>query len=200
MNDIQEAIDPVVSAFEKLSIPYYIGGSIASSAFGVPRATLDVDLVAIIMQRQVTPLADYLQDKYYLDPDQIILAVKNKSSFNLIHLASMIKVDVFIMKDREYDLESFSRIKSDTLMEGDSRKYFFAAPEDIILNKLEWFHLGGEISDRQWGDILGVIRVQGESLDTKYLRSWAKKLVLTDLLEKALSQIDFPLSPINNFR
>lgn len=194
MNDIKDAIDPVVAAFEQLAIPYYIGGSIASSAFGVPRATLDVDLVAIIMRRQVKPLAAYLQEKYYLDTDQIILAIKKKSSFNLIHLASMIKVDVFIMKDREYDLESFRRIKADTLIEGDSRKYFLAAPEDIILNKLEWFRLGGEISDRQWGDILGVMRVQGESLDTKYLRSWAQKLVLADLLEKALSQIDFPLS------
>jgi hypothetical protein len=66
-----------------------------------------------------------------------------------------------------------------------------AAPEDIILNKLEWFRLGGEVSDRQWGDILGVMRVQGESLDMKYLRAWAKKLALSDLLEKALSQIDF---------
>lgn len=194
MNDIKDAIDPVVSAFEQLAIPYYIGGSIASSAFGVPRATLDIDLVAIIMRRQVKPLAAYLQDKYYLDPDQIILAIKKKSSFNLIHLASMIKVDVFIMKDREYDLESFSRIKADTLIEGDSRKYFLAAPEDIILNKLEWFRLGGEISDRQWGDILGVMRVQGESLDMKYLRSWAQKLALSDFLKKALSQIDFPLS------
>jgi len=62
------------------------------------------------------------------------------------------------------------------------------------LNKLEWFRLGGEISDRQWGDILGIMRVQGESLDMKYLRSWAQKLALSDLLEKALSQIDFPLS------
>lgn len=200
MNDIKDAIDPVVAAFEKLSIPYYIGGSIASSAFGVPRATLDVDLVAIIMRRQVTPLANYLQGKYYFDPDQIILAIKRKSSFNLIHLASMIKVDVFIKKDREYDQESFSRIKADTLIEGDSRNYFLAAPEDIILNKLEWFQLGGEVSDRQWGDILGVMRVQGESLDMKYLRSWAKKLALTDLLEKALLQIDFTLSPPGNFR
>ena len=69
-----------------------------------------------------------------------------------------------------------------------SRAAYFATAEDLILSKLEWFRLGGESSDRQWGDVLGVLRVQGSALDRPYLRRWAKQLGLTDLLDRALKE------------
>lgn len=184
--DIVAAVEPVVKAFEKLGVPYYIGGSVASSAYGVARATLDVDMVSDLKPEHVHPLVEMLESDYYIDEKMILDAIHRSSSFNLMHLETMLKVDVFVVKDRPYYKEAFKRKRKDSLDEEQgAAEFYLASSEDIILSKLEWFRMGGNVSERQWGDVLGVLKVQGDSLDVKYLRYWAAELGIADLLEQA---------------
>jgi len=183
--DIVLAVEPVVNAFDVLGVAYYIGGSVASSACGIPRATLDVDIIADLKPHQVHPFAEKLQSEYFIDEEMILKAIRQKASFNLVHLKTMLKVDVFVVKDDAYHQETLKRKKKETLGE-DPAVFYFASPEDVILSKLEWFYKGGNISERQWNDIIGVFKVQQKLLDIKYLRHWADVLGLTALLEKSL--------------
>jgi hypothetical protein len=184
--DIIEAIRPIIRAFEEHSIPYYVGGSVASSLYGMARATMDVDLVADIKAEHIIPLKSSLEHSYYIDEEMILEATRRKSSLNLIHLETMIKIDVFISKDEPYQRKALERKRLDTIEEGDaSDEFYFSSPEDIILNKLHWYEIGNRLSERQWLDIIGVIKIQGNLLDLNYLEQWAKKLQLWELLEKA---------------
>lgn len=184
--DIIEIAFKVVNVFEKLGIPYYLGGSLASSAFGIPRSTLDADIVADIKSEQVVYMEKLLKREFYIDTEMINHAILHKSSFNLIHLEMLFKIDIFILKDRPFDRQVFIRRVQRAVSEDASQKLFFAAPEDIILHKLEWYKAGGEVSDRQWNDVLGILKVQGTHLDMSYLNKWAKGLGISDLLKKAL--------------
>lgn len=187
--DLLAALTPVVEAFDVLGVRYQIGGSVASSVHGAARSTLDVDLVGDLTGDQVEPLVQALGQDYYADPDMIHEAIRDRSSFNLIHERTMLKVDVFLPKDRPYDREALSRRTADQLEEGGSaREFFVATPEDVVLAKLEWYAKGGRVSERQWGDILGVLRVQGEALDRDYLRRWAAELGLVELLAQAVAE------------
>jgi hypothetical protein len=182
--DIQAALTPLVEALEQLGVPYHIGGSVASSLYGLPRLTIDVDLVADLRLGHVRPLVKQLQTTYYIDEDMVRDAIRRHSSFNIIHQDTILKVDVFIPKSRLFDQEELHRVQSKVL-EGSDRTFFVASPEGTILNKLEWYRMGGEVSDRQWNDILGVLKVQGTNLDINYLQKWAANLNVTDLLERA---------------
>lgn len=180
------AVEPVIEVFEKLSVPYYVGGSVASSAVGTARTTLDADLVADLPAKSVPTFVAELGDRYYANQAAILDAVTRKSCFNVIHLATMFKVDIFAVKSRVYDRVAFDRRQQGQLSIGDCvANFVLASPEDIVLNKLEWFRLGDEISERQWHDVLGVLRVQRDQLDKAYLRDWAQTLQLGDLLTRA---------------
>ena len=187
--DIIDAIQPVIKAFERLGILYYIGGSIASSAYGMARATLDVDIVSELKNEHAHPFAEMLKSEYYIDEKMILDAIKRKSSFNIIHLETMFKIDIFLKKNNPYSKEVFKRKRKENLDEEKADgEFFIASSEDIILNKLEWFRMGGEVSERQWNDILGVIKVQGELLDKEYLYKWAGELGIRDLLGRAFKE------------
>lgn len=176
----------VVDAFNRLEIPYLIGGSLASAVHGIVRATMDADLVADIQPKQVPPLVALLEGEFYTDADMIQDAILHSSSFNLIHLETMFKVDVFILKQRAFDINQMERRISQPLGDALDEQAYFSTAEDLILAKLEWFRAGGETSDRQWRDILGVLDIQSDRLDFKYLQKWAEELGVQDLLQKAL--------------
>jgi hypothetical protein len=187
MNALQvlAAISPIIETLEQLGVSYHIGGSVASSVYGILRATIDADIVADLRLEHVRPLVMQLKTDYYIDEDMIRDAIKRRSSFNVIHLDTMLKVDVFIPKSRLFDQEELRRSQQEVLLEG-TRPFSVASPEGTILNKLEWYRMGGEVSDRQWNDILGVLKVQGTDLDMFYLQKWAANLNVTDLLERSL--------------
>jgi len=186
--DILEVTFKVVAALEKLKIGYYIGGSLASSAFGIARSTLDVDIVAEMNPDQATSLESLLKNEFYIDADAITRAIEQKSSFNLIHLESMFKIDVFIVKDEPFSKQAFSRRAEKPVSEDPAQKLYFSTPEDIILIKLDWYRCAGEALTQQWKDVLGVLKVQGARLDLNYLKLWAKELRIMDLLQKALEE------------
>ena len=178
----------VVEAFDRLHIPYLIGGSMASALHGVTRSTIDADLVAAIMPEQAHTVVQVLSGDFYVDEETILDAILHQSSFNLIHLKTMFKVDVFIRKDRPFDQAQFQRREEQLFTVDPDQKAFVATAEDIILAKLEWYRQGGEVSDRQWRDILGVLRVQADRLDQDYLQKWAVELGVADLLKRALKE------------
>lgn len=185
--NILTALQPVIGAFEQLGVRHYIGGSVASSAHGVPRATLDVDLVADLHPPQAGPLVALLEAAYYADEDMIREAIARHGSFNLIHLDSMLKVDVFVPQQDAYQAEALHRRRKDVLAEEPDRvECYLASVEDIVLSKLNWFRLGGGVSEQQWRDVLGVLKVQADTVDIGYLRKWAGQLHVLDLLEMAL--------------
>ena len=187
-NEPVQATMLVIKALSDLGVPYVIGGSLASAVHGVIRATMDTDIVADLHADHAQPLADALSAVFYADVEMIRDAIAHHSSFNLIHLQTMFKVDVFIPKDREFDQLQLSRRTSQVISTDPEEVAFVASAEDTILAKLEWYRMGGEMSERQWRDILGVIKVQSENLDQQYLRKWAAQLGVLDLLTKALEQ------------
>jgi hypothetical protein len=189
LNDLFPALAPVVSAFDKLGILYYIGGSISSSIHGIPRTTMDIDIIADIKPEHVEVLYLSLEPGYYIDKDMIREALRHHSSFNIIHFDSMMKIDIFVLKNREFDREAFKRKRLDVQeIEGRKFEYFISSPEDIILSKLEWFRMGGEVSERQWRDIIGVLKVQENNLDIEYLEKWIDRLHLSDLWKRLLDE------------
>ena len=189
-SDISAALAPVVQAFDRLGIAYHVGGSVASSAYGVARTTLDIDLVADIKPEHAQSLSRLLAPAYYIDADMILDAICHEACFNVIHQATMMKVDVFVLKKRAYDQVAFPRRRRDTVGVSVEVPCFLASPEDIILSKLEWFKLGQHVSERQWRDVLGVLRVQAGHLDLVYLTHWAGELGILDLFNKATAAAD----------
>lgn len=159
----------IVNAFDTLGVEYVVGGSLASSVYGIPRATQDVDLVAKMNAAHAEPLARLLRSDFYVDVDMILDAVRRRASFNVIHLATMFKADVFVMKGDSWSREEMQRARAEELTGPQGPLTIrFASPEDTLLHKLVWYRLGNEISDRQWGDILGVFKVQGSLLDDEH--------------------------------
>ena len=177
----------LVAVLDGLRIPYAVGGSLASSLHGVPRATNDVDVVADLRGAHVTRFVSAIENEFYVDAHMIRSAVAERSSFNVFDQATMLKIDVFVPDADEWIVEELARARSETFdIGGQPTPIRFASPEDTLLYKLVWYRLGGEQSDRQWGDVLGVIKIQGNRLDGEYLRRWARHLKVTDLLDKAL--------------
>lgn len=189
-DEISAAVKPVAEALEQLGVLYYIGGSVASSAYGVARSTLDVDMVSALRLEHIPQLVAALKDKYYISEDSIADAIRCNASFNLLHLETALKIDIFITKNRTYDQTAAKRIRADAIsVNKDAPQFYLLAPEDVVLAKLEWFKSGGQTSERQWNDILGVLQVQGVHIDAEYLRLWAGQLGVLDLLERALGAI-----------
>jgi hypothetical protein len=186
--DVLAAMHPVAEVFERLGVRYYVGGSLASSARGFPRASIDVDMAAELRPEHVSRLVAALRGQYYVDEDRVRDAVAARRSFNAIHLATMMKVDVFVSRGRPFDRSAFERLTPEVLDAANpSRAYPIPGAEDVILLKLEWFRAGGEVSDRQWGDVVGVIRVAATALDRNYLTGWASELGVSDLLDRAFA-------------
>ena len=178
----------VTQAFEQLGIDYLIGGSLASAIYGVGRATLDSDLVADIRIEQIQSLVNLLESEFYIDSEMIRDAIQHTSSFNLLHLETIFKVDVFIIKQRDFDRNQMERRVLQMVGDLPADRAYFATAEDIILAKLEWFRAGGGTSDRQWQDILGVLFLQAEHLDFEYLQTWAKAIGVHDLLQRTIDE------------
>jgi len=176
----------VTAQLEAQGIRYALGGSMASSALGMARSTMDADIIADLAESHVDPLVRALDGAFYIDADAIREAIRHRSSTNLIHLESMFKVDLFIPKRRAFDRNQLARRVARRLAKDAQQDAFIASAEDTVLAKLEWYRMGGEISDRQWTDILGVLKVQAPGIDLPYLRQWAPQLGVADLLARAL--------------
>jgi hypothetical protein len=187
--DVFAALRPVAAALEALGVAHYIGGSLASSTHGMPRSTLDVDFVADLRVEHVPRFVELLSSTYYLDEGRVRDAVSRRRSFNLIHLESMFKVDIFVSKGRRFDTSALARAEYHSLdTDPAARPVRVASPEDAILAKLDWYRAGGESSERQWSDVLGVLKTKRLALDLGYLGEQADGLAVRDLLDRALRE------------
>jgi hypothetical protein len=183
-----EVLLRVAGLLEEMRIPYLVVGSIASSLQGFSRATADVDIVADLSPEHVAPLFAALKDEYYVDDQAMRRAISLRRMFNLIHLDTLIKVDIYVPQDDEFGRQQFRRVRRETLLPGEAGGAYISAPEDTVLAKLQWHRRGGKISERQLSDVLGVLKVQRERLDLEYLREWAERLGVLDLLEGLLAE------------
>ncbi len=180
----------VTQALESLGVRYYIGGSLASIAYGEIRLTHDADVIADLQPDHAQTLVNMLGKDFYIDEEMILEAIEHKRSFNLIHYQSIYKVDVFIPAGRPFDQNQLDRRVDKTLSDRPVQRAYVASPEDTVLAKLEWYEMGHRVSERQWRDALGVLAVQAGRLDLAYLRRWAAELKLSDLLERALVEAE----------
>lgn len=178
----------VAEVLEARRVRYLVGGSLASAVSGEPRSTLDVDLVVELTESDVEPLVTALGDRFHADADSLRRAVRERSSANVIHYATSTKVDLFIAGGSSLDKKQMDRRQRVQVSTDPERWLYVYTPEDILLQKLRWYRLGNEISDRQWRDILGVILVQGDRLDQAYLHDNADDFGVSELLQRALRE------------
>jgi hypothetical protein len=184
----------VTQLLDSLNIPYMIGGSFASSVHGMGRHTRDADLVIDLAPSQVDALVRGLERDFYVSREAIQEALRDHDAFNAIHLDTTFKIDFFILGTSPFDREEFRRREAHQPMTSKGPALVFKTPEDTILRKLEWYRAGGEVSEQQWRDVLGVLAVCRARLDDAYLDRWATSLKISDLLARARNEAE-PVEP-----
>lgn len=189
-SELIQALRPVLAELERLRVRYYIGGSIASSLHGAGRSTLDVDLAAELEEPAALKLIAALSGDYYVSLAAAREPVRRRSCFNLLHLATSFKVDIFVSRGRDFDRSAQARAITEMLGDTEPLSTRIASAEDCILAKLEWYRLGDEVSERQWHDVLFVAQLQRSRLDRSYLQLWAAELGVSDLLDRLWSEVE----------
>ena len=182
-----EVLGQVAHLLDQLGIPYMIVGSIASSLYGDARATADVDIVVELQAEHIPQLHAALEKDFYVDEQAMRRAVQSRRLFNAIHFDSLFKVDVYVARSDAFTQEQFTRRRQEKLLPDSEQTFALASPEDTLLAKLRWHRQGGAVSARQLTDAAGILKVQGERMDTTYLREWADRLGVGDLLEQILN-------------
>lgn len=178
----------VIGVLRRLNIQYVVGGSIASSIYGKPRATQDVDVIANLSEKHVSEFVVALRDDFYLDEPAVRDAVRRRSTFNVIHLHTFFKVDVFVAKHDTATAQELARGRSYLPPEAPGTEITLASPEDIVVQKLYWYRLGDHVSERQWTDAMSVLNVRGKDLDCAYMHDLAAEMGVGDLLARALHE------------
>ena len=178
----------VARAIEEAGARYALAGSLASSIYGQTRATLDVDLITDLRPDQVARFVQALGHDFYANEDSARRDAFEGRHFNVIHMPSGFKADVYPVSGDLFGREELNRRRAEKIGSRPQDVAYLTTPEDLVVAKLRWFRAGGEVSDRQWADILGVLRVQEKNLDTPYMRRWAVHLHVEDLLDRALRE------------
>ena len=187
MNEADQLVRYLAKEFETSGIEYFVGGSYASSLHGIPRFTRDVDIVANVRHSDVGDMVTRLAGDFYIDADAMIDAIVTKTSFSIIYLATMMKADIFILTDDDWAQQRWNQREIVVLGSGlDRQEVYVSKVPDLIIQKLVWYKMGGEVSLQQWGDVQGLLKTFKSKLDLGYLRVWAGKLKIDELLEKAL--------------
>ena len=190
-DELTVALTPLIDLLDRLEVIWYVGGSVASTVHGRFRATNDVDVIADLREEHASVIRTTLEADHFVDEESIREAVRRRSSFNLVHFGTGLKIDVFVAADSEYEAGVRARRVSEPIGDGDARRtrrLWIASAEDTILAKLRWYRRGGGVSERQWRDVQGVIELRGQALDVAYLHGWAPVLGIADLVERALAE------------
>lgn len=176
----------VAAVLDELGIEYTLGGSLASSLHGEPRSTNDVDFAVRLREQQIPDLIDRLGSAFVADEESFREAVRAARSYQVYFLPLALKIDLFIRGAEPFDRSEFARRVRVPI--GQRGSLYAASLEDSVLRKLMWFRDGGNVSDRQWRDVLGLLRASATDLDRAYLEHWAIALGVQDLLAQALAQ------------
>jgi hypothetical protein len=189
MNDPQDiaVVEKLTDVLNSLHIAYAVGGSMASAAYGVVRFTQDADITVEPFSRSADKFYAALKRDFYISEQAMQEALQNRSSFNIIHLATAFKIDLFVQAENAFQKQMLPRSRK--LQLGEIKKDIsFVSPEDIVLLKLDWYNKSWRTSERQWSDVIGVLAAQANTLDYDYLRQWAKNLAIEILLQKAMGE------------
>lgn len=178
----------VAAALEAAGVEYLVGGSMASSMAGEPRSTLDIDLVVRLSESQVPRFVEALGEEFVADAQSLVRAVRQRSSANLIHMRSALKVDLFMLGATPFEDGQMRRRRLMRVATDPDRYLYAYTAEDIVLQKLRWYRLGRHVSERQWRDVLSVCRISGDTMDLGYLREGAAALGVSDLLTRAIAE------------
>jgi hypothetical protein len=187
-NDLVLALRPVARSLQALGVRFYVGGSVASSFHGAVRSTMDVDLVCELKNSHIESFLNLIGDEFYVSDLAMREAIRRKSCFNLIHLPTSFKVDVFVSRQRPFDVQTTLRAQFGSLGQQEPLSVPIATPEDIIVIKLEWYRLTNETSERQWNDVSRLLSLLSSAADIEYLRQAAESVGVADLLDKLLTQ------------
>jgi hypothetical protein len=181
-----ELLQKMVEVLENLAISYLVTGSVAAMAYGEPRLTNDIDIVAEIDEGHIKRLLRaFPPDEFYVSEEAVREAVRHHGQFNIIHPASGLKVDIIIRQDTPFDNSRFSRVRR--IYPAETYQANFAAPEDVIIKKMEYYREGG--SDKHLRDITGILKISGDTVDRDYISQWAKRLGLTEIWEAILKRL-----------
>ncbi len=186
--DVIDVTLRVAAALERVGIGYFLGGSLASSLHGEPRSTNDVDLVVDLAASKVTELAAALGPDFDVDEEALRRAAEERSSWNVFFQPLLTKIDLFVLRGGAFDASEFGRRRAVEVRPG--QRLFVKSPEDSVLRKLLWYREGG--SERQWQDVVEVLRHGRTGLDSGYLDGWARRLGVEDLLARAKHDAAFP--------
>ncbi len=190
MKGLGAAFRQLIGKLNLLEIPFMVGGSLASSIHGVYRSTNDVDLIADLSEAKASRLCEEVSKDFYADAITAVDAVLRSRPFNLIHYATSYKFDIFPLSAEPYAQAEFARraFKELALPDSEPLRIPVASAEDTVLTKLVWYRLGGEASERQWSDVLGVLRTLSAEADRGYLSKWAAELRISELLSRAVRE------------
>ena len=176
--ELYDLLAQVVETFERLRIPYLVTGSVASMAYGEPRLTNDIDVVAGVREADIPGLlAAFPAADFYLSEDAMREAIRRQGQFNIIHPSSGLKVDVMVRKETPFDRSRFARAR--VLRPDESYEAAFASAEDVIIKKMEYYREGG--SEKHLRDITGMLQVSGDEIDQFYIVEWVDRLGLRDI-------------------
>ena len=186
--DLTTALSAVVEAFDKLHIQHCIGGSVASSFHGAARGTMDVDLLCELTSERMSDFLACFNEDYYVSESAVRDAIERQSCFNLIHLPTSFKIDVFVSEGRPFDSIRLERAKRERIGTSPAITVSMSSAEDVVVSKLEWFRKGHETSERQWDDVSRLMRLIAATADVAYLREAAESINVADLLQRLLDQ------------
>lgn len=179
----------VTETLDRLGVEYLLGGSLASSILGEPRSTVDIDLAIVLQEQAIAALVGALESAFFVDPESVHRAVREGTSVNVLHRETMMKVDLFVLGDSAFDRQQLARRVRVAVSHTSPRLVSVSSPEDLVIRKLGWFRAGGQVSDRQWRDVVGILKVQRGRLDLDHLRRWSDEYGVRDLLERALEEL-----------
>ncbi len=185
-----QVVERLADMLDSLGIAYAIGGSLASSVYGTSRFTEDADITVQPFSRVADRFYQTVKEEFYISEQAMYQALNSFGSFNIIHFETAFKIDIFVPRPDEFEQRLLARSTEVKLSDSSRRNLRVVSAEDIVLLKLRWFHEGGGTSQRQWDDVLGVLRIRRASLDFGYLTESARKLGLAELLDRAIAEAD----------
>jgi hypothetical protein len=184
-SEIARLLHPI---FETLSIPYYITGGVAASIYGDPRTTRDLDLVIELSRSEISPLVKALEEAgFYCPPGAVEdIQMGRGRVLSVTHMTKILNADIVLNADTDFDRSKMARRQLEALDLAGIEQFWIASAEDVVLAKLLWRKQSQ--SQKQWADVLGILKVQSENLDYSYLAEWANQLNIADDLNIALTE------------